>query len=145
MKMKIYLAGPINDCSIDEMTEWRDAMINAFPEHIFLNPVDFHFRPDEYAKHYKQIVKGDLRLIEMADVVVANLPRPSIGTSMEIWYAASIGVPVLLISNIQHPWLLYTATCVVEDLASAIMAIRHLPLDVSLMRGLLLGVNTTGE
>lgn len=60
--------------------------------------------------NYKTIVRRDLRLIKKSDILIAYLPYPSIGTSMEIIFAKMNNLTVYIIAGkeiIKHPWLLY--------------------------------------
>jgi len=60
----------------------------------------------------EEFVEGDLRAIDRADGVVAVIYRgtPTIGTSMEIFYAAQTGKPVYIVTNFpEHIWLVHAA------------------------------------
>ena len=79
--MKIYLAGPINGCSDDEATTWRDWFKNGtrFPDvpgskqHIqsakYIDPMKRDYRGKELTD-YREIVDLDKLDIQAADVVV---------------------------------------------------------------------------
>ena len=65
---------------------------------------------------YRQIVQKDLELIRKSDLLVAWLPFPSVGTSMEILYAKSNGIPVYIITSElkSHPWIRFYANKIFE-------------------------------
>ena len=54
----------------------------------------------------RKIVTLDKECIDKADLVLAFVTQPSIGTSMEIFYANQTGKPVYIITNLQSPWLM---------------------------------------
>jgi hypothetical protein len=143
--MKIYLSGPMYECSADESNNWRRQIKEAFPEHTFLDPVDEGYTEKDHPTQYVSIVEGDLQAIDNCDLVIAHVHKPSIGTAMELFYAfSSSGASTLVISTIPHAWLFYTADCIVDTVEAAIMALKHLPLDKSRMMGLQLGTVLTG-
>ena len=63
------------------------------------------------------IVEKDLLAIDKCDVLVAYMIEPSIGSSMEIFYA-SFAKPVFILSKLESPWLIKHGTVVetVEEL-----------------------------
>lgn len=105
--MKIYLAGPINGCSDSECNDWRSDFKNIVG-HEFIDPMRRDYRGIE-AANVDAIVQGDIDDINEADLIVANCPKPSYGTAMEIFYAAHVlKKPVWLICKDEKPspWLL---------------------------------------
>src|SRR5271166_348562 len=86
---KVYLAGPMTNCSERQKTEWRKKLKSALVKEGFrcLDPTD------EYARKGALAVTAD---IEEADVVIANMWRESIGTSIGIIQARRMGIPVIL-------------------------------------------------
>lgn len=107
----VYLAGPINGCTDKEAHGWRDSLTESLNEvgHEVFNPMarDYRGREDE---NVADIVEGDKRDIDNSDIVVAFCPRPSVGTSMEVYYAWSRGLRVLIYAPPAapiSPWLRY--------------------------------------
>lgn len=90
--MKIaYLCGGINGLADAEASGWREVAKAAFRDRLFvLDPMrrDYRGREDE---NVAAIVAGDLADIDKADVLLVNAARPSWGTAMEVFYAASQG------------------------------------------------------
>jgi len=102
MKNYVYLAGPMEDCSVEVMTRWRQAATdNLLHSDIqTLDPtrrISFH---DELTKNLqdvtktmnacKRIFKQDLQDIANSKVVLADVRRNSgrgTGTSMELMFA----------------------------------------------------------
>ena len=80
------------------------------------------------AESYREIVDLDKRDVREADVILVNYIKPSVGTSMEIFYAWGIGKPVIVWcaadTNIS-PWLRYHSTAFVHSLSGVVSKIRE--------------------
>ena len=114
--MKVYLAGPITDCSSEEATGWRNYLKSRLPEITFLDPVDFGFTTGQQYERYLDLVPADLEAIRQCDVFVANMYRPSIGTAMELWEAHCKRKHIVVVTKMRHPWLRYVAHEVYQDI-----------------------------
>lgn len=122
--MKPYLAGPINGCTDAECNDWREELEREFPQAI--NPMVRDYRGKE-AESYREIVDLDKRDVRNCDVVVVNYVQPSVGTSMEVFYAWTIGKPVIVWcdeSTLISPWLRYHSTCFRHSLADVVEAVK---------------------
>lgn len=57
----------------------------------------------------RQIVEGDLKAIDRAESIIVYLPKPSIGTSMELFYASHVKNKYSLVATTEayqkHPWI----------------------------------------
>lgn len=53
----------------------------------------------------EKIVEKDLKAIDRSDIVVAYVTTPSIGTSMEVFYASRSKKSVYILTKIDSPWL----------------------------------------
>lgn len=123
--MKIYLCGPINGCTDSEAIDWRANITEHFPESI--NPMTRDYRGVEDIA-YREIVDLDKRDIRRSDIVLVNYVRPSVGTSMEIFYAWSLGTPVVVWCDADaslSPWLRYHATAFARSLNDVIETINR--------------------
>jgi nucleoside 2-deoxyribosyltransferase len=112
----VYLCGPINGCSDDEATTWREWFKANAPGE-FVDPMKRDYRGRE-ADDYREIVDLDKRDIRGCDVVVVMYVKPSVGTSMEVFYAWTLGIPVIVIDESGEPlspWMKYHATSVVRS------------------------------
>jgi len=102
MKNQVYLAGPMEDCSPEEMTSWRNRASEFFDmaEISCLDPtrrVSFHDQLGENLQDVtktmntcKRIFKQDLHDIADSRVVLADVRRSAgrgTGTSMELMFA----------------------------------------------------------
>jgi nucleoside 2-deoxyribosyltransferase len=72
-----------------------------------------------------EIVEADLAEIESCDAVLAAFTSPDEGTAMEAWYAHAQGKPVVAYTGgtPPHPWTVYVADAVCDDLESAVRAL----------------------
>lgn len=105
----IYLAGPINGCTDNEMHDWRNDMTARLHGFNILTPVvrDYRGKEDESVE---DIVTGDKADIDNSDIIIAYCPKPSVGTSMEVLYAWERGKHVIVYAppgSPVSPWLRY--------------------------------------
>jgi hypothetical protein len=118
-----YLAGPINGCTDDEATNWREVVKARLGEENCLDPMRRDYRGREELCT-DAIVNGDKNDILASDIFLANCWQVSVGTSMEILYAfehmtgvilsvMKPGVPV-------SPWYRYHANHIFTSLDDAL-------------------------
>lgn len=118
--MRVYLAGPIFQCSDAEAKDWRFTVASRRPQHVYLDPMsrDYRGREDDCAA---EIVEGDKADIRSCDTVIANIAVPSAGTLMEVLYAYEQAKRVIaVVPGRVSPWIRYHATEVVPSLEEAI-------------------------
>jgi len=117
--LNVYLAGPMTNCSERQKTVWRKRVKEALrTEFKCLDPTDPHAQKGALA------VSSD---IEEADVVIANMWRESIGTTLGIVQAKRMGIPVILIDQhcLDSPILKSLADdCIVHSEEAAINKLR---------------------
>jgi nucleoside 2-deoxyribosyltransferase len=77
--------------------------------------------------HEEEIVSGDLEDIDSCDAVLADFSAPDEGTAMEAWYAHAHGKPVVAYTagRKPHPWTVYVAAEVWDDLEEAVSALTE--------------------
>lgn len=134
----IYLAGPINGCTDSECKDWREWVKQRWPG-TCLDPMLRDARDKTMTQELAaEIVLADLADIRAADAILVYWDRPSVGTSMEIFYAAfclpGAGVfgskPVFLINAsgkpIESPWLLHYASYITEGPMPTEAMLRHM-------------------
>ncbi len=74
------------------------------------------------AEDYREIVDLDKKDVRDCDVVLVNYDKPSVGTSMEVFYAWTIGRPVIVVCRtdaVVSPWLRYHSTKLVHSFNEA--------------------------
>lgn len=122
-----YLAGPINGCTDSEANDWRSAAKEHLASlgHEWLDPMrrDYRGREDESVA---EIVEGDKADILAADYVIASCPKPSAGTSMEIYLSWEQHKPVVAMVPADQPvspWVRYHTKAVVQSVTEAVDAL----------------------
>jgi len=118
--VRVYLAGPPY---AEEYRRRAEALVReAGWEPVDPMRRDFRGRTEGSER---EIVGGDLADIESCDVVLAAFTAPDEGTSMEAWYAHSLGKRVVVYTGgtPPHPWTVYVADEVHTDLESAVSAL----------------------
>lgn len=124
--MKIYLCGPINGCTDTGCSQWRDAVKSYFPD--ALDPMKRDYRGRE-ADSYREIVDLDKRDVRSVDALLVNYWQPSVGTAMEVFYAWTLGKPVILWcadNAVLSPWLRYHSTAIVHSMEEAVSKLKEI-------------------
>ncbi len=120
----IYLSGPIMDEHSGAAREWRDsAKIQLAEKFKLLDPMRRKF-VDRQVDSANEIVEFDLQDVRDADIILVNYNKPSIGTSMEVFFAAhDLGKFVVAFSPFEYkdcsPWMARFCTKILPDLESA--------------------------
>jgi nucleoside 2-deoxyribosyltransferase len=127
-KPKVYLAGPIENCTKAEVEEWREYATIELDKmgYDVLNPIDKNYR-ELTDRDDREIVEENKREIQEADYILANYFKASTGTSMEIFMAWGMGKPVIVVASGRiNPWLRYHAREVVGTLEDAFAVFKNL-------------------
>ena len=120
----IYLCGPIMDAGRAESKDWRTrAMERLGGRFELLDPMRRSFR-DREIDSANEIVEFDLADIREADILLVNYAKPSIGTAMEVFYAAhDQGKFVIAFSPFEFqdcsPWMVKYCTKILVSLEEA--------------------------
>ena len=129
-KMTIYLSGPIMDEHAGTAREWRTAAKKMLGQDFrILDPMRRKF-VDRQVDSANEIVEFDLQDVRDADIVLVNYNKPSIGTSMEVFYAAfNQGKFVISFSPFTFencsPWMVRFSTKILPSLEAACEYIRN--------------------
>lgn len=128
---RIYLCGPIMDCAPSESIPWRErAKRRLESRFVLLDPMRRSFR-DREIDSANEIVEFDLQDVRDADLLLVNYNKASIGTAMEVFYAAhDLGKFVIAFSPERFqdlsPWMVRFCTKILPDLDAALEYIeRH--------------------
>ena len=109
--------------------EWREAAKLLLGDRFrLLDPMRRKF-VDRQVDSANEIVEFDLQDVRDADLILVNYNRPSIGTSMEVFYAAhNLGKFVVAFSPLEFrdcsPWMARFCTKILPDLETAVEYIR---------------------
>lgn len=124
--MIVYLCGPINGCTDEEAKDWREAAKVRLPR--TRDPMKRDYRGKE-AECYREIVDLDKVDIDNSEIILVNYDKPSVGTSMEIFYAWTKTIPVIVVcrpETVISPWLRYHSTRIVHSFEDAFAWIEAL-------------------
>jgi nucleoside 2-deoxyribosyltransferase len=120
----IYLSGPIMDEHDGTAREWREQAKKLLGRNFrLLDPMRRAFR-DREVDSANEIVEFDLQDVRDADIILVNYSKPSIGTSMEIFYGShDLGKFVVGFSPFSFkdcsPWMVKYCTKILPDLEGA--------------------------
>ena len=127
--MRVYLSGPIKECSNEEATEWRQTAEEYLHTRKIktLNPMRRDYR-DDPVSHLPALVENDKIDIELSDVVLVNFISPSVGTSMEVLLGWQMGKRVIVVSSdwTDDAWLVYHSHNIYRTLDEALARIEEL-------------------
>lgn len=121
---KIYLSGPIMDEVAGQAREWREVAKSLLHDKfMLLDPMRRKF-VDRQVDSANEIVEFDLQDVRDADLILVNYNKPSIGTSMEVFYAAhDLGKFIVAFSPFEFrdcsPWMARYCTKILPDLEQA--------------------------
>ena len=120
----IYLSGPIMDEHAGHAREWREsAKKNLDKQFKILDPMRRQF-VDRKVDSANEIVEFDLQDVRDTDIILVNYNKPSIGTSMEVFYAShDLGKFVVAFSPFEFkdcsPWMVRYCTKILDSLEDA--------------------------
>lgn len=132
-KKTIYLCGPIMGEVEGEARNWREEAKKCLQDNfILLDPMRRDFKDNE-VDSANEIVEFDLQDIRDADIILVNYNKPSVGTSMEVFYAShDLGKFVVAFSPFPfkdcNPWMVKFTTKILPSLEESVEYIlRHFP------------------
>ncbi len=113
-----------------EARAWRTKATEGLQDHfILLDPMRRNFK-DREVDSANEIVEFDLQDIRDADFLLVNYSKNSIGTSMEVFFAANdLGKFVVAFSSFPYkdcnPWMVKYCTKILPSLEDAIRYIKE--------------------
>lgn len=122
---KIYLCGPIMDEIEGTAREWRETAHEKLSRRfVLLDPMRRNFK-DREVDSANEIVEFDLQDVREADIILVNYNKPSIGTSMEVFYAShDLNKFVVAFSPFAfkecNPWMVKFCTKILPSLEDTI-------------------------
>lgn len=126
--MRVYLCGPMADCTDDEAGGWREDAAKYLNARgiTTLNPMDRRFRYYEYGDDptsvLPDLVEEDKIDIEMSDVLLVNYTKISAGTNMEVilgWQTHKRVIVVAPEDMSLSPWVHYHCHDLFHDMDEA--------------------------
>jgi hypothetical protein len=126
----LYLAGPLTDCTDHEMYGWRARVKNELRGlYRIIDPAANYIDGWKLAS---EIVDVDLRNLKLADIVLANCWKHSVGTPCELVYGKLWGKINLVIPpdyNCINAWHIYHSTKIYPCLGAVIEDLKVLKLN----------------
>lgn len=132
--MQVFIAGIMQGTRLDNQIDsqsYRAQISDALRAHIpdisifdpyALNPNSVNY-DEETARH---TFLSMTRQAANVDLMIAYLPRPSMGTAMEMWEAFSAGIYIIAITPMMHHWAVrFTANEIVPDLETLLADIAN--------------------
>ena len=124
----IYLCGPINGRTDAEAKEWREVVKERWPYGV-LDPMARDYRGRELEPGIAaEIVAGDFEDIEKSGALLVFFDKPSVGTSMEIFYAKHVLRKPVVVIDVSgkplSPWLSYHADHIVSHVSVALACLN---------------------
>jgi len=123
--MRVFIAGIMQGTRLDDQIDnqsYRLQISAALQTHIpgvsildpwALNPNSVSY-DEEKARHTFLTMT---REAAKADLMIAYLPHPSMGTAMEMWEAFNAGLYIIAVTPLVHHWAVrFTANEIVPDL-----------------------------
>lgn len=126
--MKVYIAGNITGCNEVQVKNNFGVLESELDSYGFevLNPIRGKILSLDKDSKYEcnEIVHRDLHDIKNCDILVAQMHKAGIGTSMEIMYANMRDIPIILITQVpliaNHYWIKALTTKVVPTVEEAV-------------------------
>ena len=94
--MKVYLAGAIH--GVEDPITWRQDVTYLLPtgwEAVDPMQIELFVENEDADENARKVVEVDLAAIRECDAVLVSIGIPSWGTAMEVFYAHSLGIPVI--------------------------------------------------
>ncbi len=126
----IYLSGPIMDEHAGTARAWREMAKQLLGGRFrLLDPMRRAF-VDRQVDSANEIVEFDLQDVRDADIILVNYSKASIGTSMEVFYAAhDLGKFVVAFSPFEYrdcsPWMARYCTKILGSLEDAVEYVNN--------------------
>lgn len=128
-RKKVYLSGPIMDENPELAKTWRERATDQLKNNfIILDPMRRNFK-DREVDSANEIVEFDLQDVRDADILMVNYNKTSIGTSMEVFYAAhDLGKFIVAFSPYPFkecsPWMVRYCTKILPTFEEAVQYIQ---------------------
>jgi nucleoside 2-deoxyribosyltransferase len=124
----IYLCGPIQNRTDAQCVTWRETIKEHWPG-VSLDPLRRDYRGREM-ENVAKLVRDDLDDIRRCDILLVYFDAPSVGTSMEIFFAHHIlRIPVVTIDvhgrGRESPWLVRHTDVLVSTLPEALEVLKQ--------------------
>jgi hypothetical protein len=131
--MRVFIAGVMQGVRSDHLIDDQDYRVQitqaleknlpgvAITDPWALNPGSYDYEADRARRTFLTMTTAAAE----ADVLIAYLPRPSMGTAMEMWSAFQAGKYIIAVTPLLHHWAIrFTANEIFPDLESLLTYIH---------------------
>lgn len=131
--MKVFLSGVMQGARLDDQIDDQDyrAQITAVikqhhPRVEVVDPFQLHPNSVSYDDDTaRETFQSLVTMAGTADLVIVYLPRPSLGSAMEMWEAHRNDVPIIAVTPFVHQWAVkHIAEAIVPDLPTLFSGIE---------------------
>ena len=126
-EVRVYLAGPIFDCTDAECRDWREYATEKLDCRT-VDPMrrDYRGVEEESVVEIVELDKLDIIGVDYVLVNYGDIPPGSVGTAMEILFAWEQHKPVIIVTSQSKvsPWLTYHSYLILGSLDAAIVYIN---------------------
>ncbi len=132
--MRIFIAGVMQGTRLDDQIDsqtYREQIAAALQSHIpdaaimdpwALNPNSVTYDEERARRTFLTMTREAAK----ADLLIAYLPRPSMGTAMEMWEAFNAGLYIIAVTPLIHHWAVrFTANEILPDLETLLADIEN--------------------
>jgi len=132
--MHVFIAGIMQADRTDRFIESQDyraqigqALRRHIPDVQILDPYALHPNSVDYDDEKARSTFLSLtRLAGTADLLIAYLPKPSMGTAMEMWQAFQANTYIVAVTPYVHHWAVrFTANEIMPDLDTLLAEIEN--------------------
>jgi hypothetical protein len=131
--MRVFIAGVMQGVRTDHLIDDQDYRLRiaaTLQESVpgveivdpwLLNPNSVYYETERARETFLAMTDAAAE----ADVLIAYLPRPSMGTAMEMWSAFRAGRHIIAVTPMRHHWAIrFTANQIYPDLESLLEYIQ---------------------
>lgn len=132
--MRIFLSGIMQGQRLDNQIDsqsYRTRIMNALHTHLpsaeVLDPWTMNPNSVDYDdEKARETFHGLVHLAGTADLLLAYIPRMSMGSAMEMWQANQTGVYTITVTPHKHHWAIkYTSDEILPDLETLLAMIEN--------------------
>lgn len=125
---KMYLSGPIDNCTYDQITSWREYVKRKWIQFTYLDPVDL--KEETFSTCSPETIEKEKSYIRESDIFLCYPWKPGSGTAMEVMYAhelknrhtINVHPKIVTVSHSKDylsPWIRYHSDHVAETFNDA--------------------------
>ncbi|MCA9969494.1 MAG: hypothetical protein KC425_04715 [Anaerolineales bacterium] len=132
--MQVFIAGIMQADRADRLIEsqtYREQIGAALRRHVadvqivdpwLLNPNSVEYEDEQARQTFFSLT----RRAREADLLIAYLPKPSMGTAMEMWEAYHGGAYIVAVTPFRHHWAVrFVANEILPDIETLLVAIEN--------------------